>query len=149
MSRALLTFQGHIYWLYDSCLRNEALAVLVSCSFFASFYQNDELTVRRLFYLNPLGYGYSAIFANEFSRLDFQCDQAYTIPRNIPQAGVTGFPDSGVSDNQLCSLPGSVPGQDVISGDAYMAAAFDYYSSNIWRNVSVSLRIDADTSSAF
>lgn len=59
-----------------------------------------------IYYLNPLSYGYEAIFANEFSRINvgshvwlqnsadsqLTCDSAYTIPRNIPAAGITGYP---------------------------------------------------------
>jgi ABC-type multidrug transport system fused ATPase/permease subunit len=90
-----------------------------------------------LFYLNPLSYGYEAIFANEFSRLQMTCDQAYTIPRNIPEAGVTGFPDSGVGPNQLCSIPGSGVGQNTVDGNAYMSAGYSYTYSHVWRNFGI------------
>ena len=99
-----------------------------------------------LFYLNPLGYGYSAIFANEFHRVDFTCDGNYVLPRNIPEAGITGFNENGVGENQLCSVPGSVPGQNIISGDDYMAAAFEYSYSYVWRNVSSLSKYMADAS---
>lgn len=89
-----------------------------------------------LFYLNPLSYGYEAIFANEFSRIDLTCDNSYIIPRNIPAAGITGFPDN-VGPNQLCSISGSVAGQNVVSGNDYMAAAFQYTKSHIWRNFGI------------
>ena len=45
-----------------------------------------------LFYLNPLSYGYEAIFANEFSRINLTCDGSNIIPRNLPAMGITGFP---------------------------------------------------------
>lgn len=86
-----------------------------------------------LFYLNPLSYAYESLFANEFGRIDLICDTNYILPRNIPAAGITGFPDT-VGANQLCALPGSTPGSNVVSGTAYMNAAFTYYSSHIWRN---------------
>jgi len=90
-----------------------------------------------LFYLNPLSYGYEAIFANEFSRLQLTCDQAYTIPRNIPAAGITGFPDNGVGPNQLCSIQGAGVGQNTVDGNAYMSAGYSYTKSHIWRNFGI------------
>ncbi|GFZ48255.1 hypothetical protein JCM24511_06003 [Saitozyma sp. JCM 24511] len=91
-----------------------------------------------IFYLNPLSYGYEAIFANEFSRINLTCDSAYIIPRNIPTAGITGFPDT-VGPNQLCGLTSAQAGQAVISGTQYMNAAFEYYKSHIWRNYGILL----------
>ena len=89
-----------------------------------------------IYYLNPLSYGYEAIFANEFMRIDLTCDEAYTIPRNIPAAGITGF-GSGVGPNQLCSITGSGVGQNSVSGSAYMYAGYEYKSSHIWRNFGI------------
>ncbi|ORY35845.1 ABC-2 type transporter-domain-containing protein [Naematelia encephala] len=91
-----------------------------------------------LFYLNPLSYGYEAIFANEFSRIDLTCDTSYIIPHNIPAAGITGFPDT-VGPNQLCSLAGSVAGQNSVTGSDYMNAAFQYRKDHIWRNYGILL----------
>lgn len=85
-------------------------------------------------YLNPLFYGYEALFANEFSRITLTCDATYTIPTNIP--GVSGYP-AGVGPNQMCSLPGSTPGSDRVTGTAYMHAAFQYSKAHIWRNYGV------------
>lgn len=90
-----------------------------------------------LFYLNPLSYGYEAIFANEFSRIQMTCDQAYTIPRNIPEAGITGFPDNGVGPNQLCSITGAGVGQNTVDGNDYMSAGYSYSKAHIWRNFGI------------
>ncbi|WVQ86013.1 hypothetical protein IAT38_008181 [Cryptococcus sp. DSM 104549] len=89
-----------------------------------------------IYYLNPLSYGYEAIFANEFSRVNLECDTNYIVPRNIPAAGVTGFPDT-VGPNQMCSIFGSTPGDGTVSGSAYMATGYSYYHSHIWRNFGI------------
>nr|ODN90094.1 ATP-binding cassette transporter [Cryptococcus depauperatus CBS 7841] len=89
-----------------------------------------------IFYLNPLSYGYEAIFANEFSRINLTCDSSYTIPRNIPSAGITGYPDT-LGPNQMCSIFGSSPGNPQVSGSAYMAVGYDYHKSHIWRNFGI------------
>ncbi|EIW69828.1 hypothetical protein TREMEDRAFT_43505 [Tremella mesenterica DSM 1558] len=89
-----------------------------------------------IYYLNPLSYGYEAIFANEFSRIDLTCDGAYILPRNIPSLGITGFSDT-VGPNQLCSISGSTAGQGVVTGTSYMNAAFQYEKAHIWRNYGI------------
>lgn len=38
---------------------------------------------------------------------------------------------------QTCSLPGSTPGSLNIVGDAYMATAFEFSYSHIWRNLGI------------
>ena len=64
------------------------------------------------------------------------CDQANTIPRNIPSAGITGFPDN-VGPNQLCSLVGSGVGQNSVDGNDYMYAGYRYTYSHVWRNFGI------------
>lgn len=91
-----------------------------------------------IFYLNPLSYGYEAIFANEFSRISLTCDSSYTIPRNIPEAGITGYPDT-LGPNQMCSIFGSTPGDPNVSGSDYMAVGYSYYKAHIWRNFGILL----------
>lgn len=89
-----------------------------------------------LYYLNPISYGYEAIFANEFSRLELTCDSSYSVPRNIPGSGITGYPDN-VGPNQLCSLPGSGVGQNLVDGNDYMYAGYEFTKSHIWRNFGI------------
>lgn len=89
-----------------------------------------------LTYLNPLYYGYEALFANEFSRINLKCDSSYIIPTNLPQAGITSYP-SGVGPNQMCALPGSKTGSDVVTGTDYMHVAFQYSYSHVWRNFGI------------
>ncbi|KAL7421564.1 ATP-binding cassette transporter snq2 [Cryptotrichosporon argae] len=91
-----------------------------------------------LFYLNPLSYGYEAIFANEFSRITLTCDTTYIIPHNVAAAGITGYPDT-VGANQLCGLTGATAGENAVAGSAYMAAGFQYYKAHIWRNYGILL----------
>lgn len=91
-----------------------------------------------LYYLNPLNYGYEMIFANEFSRINLTCDSTYVISRNIPEAGITGFPNN-VGPNQLCSLFGSGVGQHSVTGTDSMYAGYEYKKNHIWRNFGILL----------
>ncbi|CAK9786637.1 ATP-binding cassette transporter [Cutaneotrichosporon oleaginosum] len=115
-------------------------SILISLMVSYAGYMIPQFAMKRwlfwISYLNPLYYGYEALFANEFSRITMRCDANYIIPTNIPQLGITGYP-SGVGPNQMCALPGSSPGTDMVTGTAYMAAGFQYSKAHIWRNFGV------------
>lgn len=115
-------------------------SILISLMVTYTGYMIPQFEMKRwlfwISYLNPLYYGYEALFANEFSRITLTCDSNYIIPTNIPAAGITSYP-SGVGPNQMCALPGSTPGSGVVTGTAYMETAFQYSKSHIWRNYGV------------
>ncbi|KAK4686950.1 ATP-binding cassette, subfamily G (WHITE), member 2, PDR, partial [Tremellales sp. Uapishka_1] len=121
---------------YDVAARLASL--LISTMVIYAGYMIPVFAMKRwlfwLFYLNPLSYGYEAIFANEFSRLNLVCDSNYIIPRNID--GITKYP-TDVGPNQLCSISGSVPGQNTVSGTLYMQTGFEYHKDHIWRNFGI------------
>jgi ABC-type multidrug transport system permease subunit len=54
----------------------------------------------------------------------------------MPHLGITGYP-SGIGANQMCALPGSSPGTDIVTGTAYMTAGFQYSKAHIWRNFGI------------
>jgi ATP-binding cassette subfamily G (WHITE) protein 2 (SNQ2) len=123
---------------YDVAAR--LASVLISAMVTYAGYMIPVFTMKRwlfwIYYLNPLSYAYEAIFANEFSRIELQCDSSYTIPHNV--GSITKYPNN-VGPNQLCSLPGSGVGQNSVSGTAYMAAGFEFAKSHIWRNFGILL----------
>ncbi|KAL9019649.1 MAG: hypothetical protein Q9185_003114 [Variospora sp. 1 TL-2023] len=43
-------------------------------------------------------------------------------------------PDYGDIAHQACTVPGSVPGTDLIPGDSYLRQAFQYETYDLWRN---------------
>ncbi|KAK5006697.1 hypothetical protein LTR28_006185 [Elasticomyces elasticus] len=80
-----------------------------------------------LSWLNPLQYGFECLMANEFSNREIQC-----VPPNLVSQG-----PGASSRYQACALPGSLPGQTVVSGAAYIRASFNYSRSHLWRNVGI------------
>ncbi|KAK4969905.1 hypothetical protein LTR28_000452, partial [Elasticomyces elasticus] len=80
-----------------------------------------------LSWLNPLQYGFECLMANEFSNREIQC-----VPPNLVPQG-----PGASSQYQACALPGSLPGQTVVSGAAYIRASFSYSRSHLWRNVGI------------
>lgn len=80
-----------------------------------------------LHYLNPIYYAFEILVANEFHGVLFTCSAI--IPAYTPLVG----------DSFICSQTGAVAGQDYVSGDAYIAASYDYYYSHVWRNFGILL----------
>ncbi|KAI5860920.1 ABC-2 type transporter-domain-containing protein [Durotheca rogersii] len=87
---------------------------------------------RWLNYIDPLGYAFEALMANEFHGREFPCTGF--VPN--PLVPGYGFADVG-PNNRACSSPGSVPGRDTVNGDAYINSAFRYYYENRWRNFGI------------
>ena len=77
-------------------------------------------------WLNPIFYAFEILVANEFHGRDFECSQF------VPTYGQNG-------QTFICSTLGAVAGERTVSGDAYIAAAYGYYYSHVWRNFGILL----------
>lgn len=66
--------------------------------------------------------------ANEFHNLNLSCSPNDIVPRGA---------DYTDSQYQTCLLTGSAPGSVVVSGDAYLDAAFDFHYDKIWFNLGI------------
>jgi ABC-type multidrug transport system permease subunit len=78
-------------------------------------------------YIDPLGYAFESLMVNEFHGRDFTCTQF------VPDPGFPGYENVG-PNNRVCSSPGSVAGQNFVSGEAYINSSFQYYNEHKWRN---------------
>ncbi|KAJ5143326.1 uncharacterized protein N7515_002113 [Penicillium bovifimosum] len=76
-------------------------------------------------WLNPIFYAFEGIISNEFHGRRFDCMDH--IPSSTFQQGLSF----------TCAYVGSVPGQSYVSGDAYIAASYDYSYTHIWRNYGI------------
>lgn len=74
-------------------------------------------------YLDPVAYGFEALMVNEFSGRDFPCSNF--------------VPSYGSRENSVCSTVGSVNGQPVVNGDAYLQSTYKYNNSHRWRNFGI------------
>lgn len=79
-------------------------------------------------WINPIAYGFEAAMVNEFNGREFPCH--YFIPSGPFYNAVT-------PEQRACAVQGSVPGQDSVSGTAYVQAAFGYKYGNRWRNFAI------------
>ncbi|KZT54856.1 hypothetical protein CALCODRAFT_437933 [Calocera cornea HHB12733] len=87
-----------------------------------------------IYYINPLNYGFQSLLENEMGRIDMDCVGSYVVPNN----GLTlnKYPNE-VGPNQVCTLPGSIPGQASVAGSDYVQAAFSMNVHWIWRNFGI------------
>ncbi|KAK1701651.1 ABC-2 type transporter [Colletotrichum lupini] len=79
-------------------------------------------------WLNPVYYGLESVMLNEFIGRDFRCS-------NFVPMG-PGY-DSVAANERVCSTAGSVPGQDMVSGTAYLSTSYSFENSHRWRNFGV------------
>ncbi|OAA64160.1 ABC-2 type transporter [Akanthomyces lecanii RCEF 1005] len=81
-------------------------------------------------YLDPVAYAFEALMVNEFHNRNFTCN------RFVPSPAISGYEDVS-SANRACDTVGSVPGQNFVSGDAFINSKYKYYRSHKWRNVAI------------
>ncbi|KAL1622598.1 ATP-binding cassette transporter snq2 [Neofusicoccum ribis] len=80
-----------------------------------------------LYWINPMAYGFEAVFSNDFRGRTMTCSGDLVVPRG-PDA-VSGF--------QSCAIGGSDSNSLKVSGERYLDAAYQYRPRNIWRNFGV------------
>ncbi|KAJ5972447.1 CDR ABC transporter [Penicillium vulpinum] len=71
-------------------------------------------------YLNPLYYAFESVAANEFGDLSYQCSASDLAPSG------PGYTDMA---HQVCTIVGSQPGDDLLSGASYIRAQYGFETS--------------------
>ena len=75
-------------------------------------------------------YAFESMMVNEFSSEAFSCSETDVVPRG------QGFTDSRF---QTCAVPGSSPGNLVVSGQPYLSTEYHFQSDHLWRNVGINI----------
>lgn len=104
------------------------ITLLITTSGYMIQYQSQQVWLRWLFWINPLGLMFSAMMENEFSRIDMTCTAESLVPSG------PGFTNPA---HQVCTLPGSKPGSLAVSGSDYIRTGFSYNPEDIWRNFGI------------
>lgn len=78
-------------------------------------------------WINPIFYAFEILLANEFHGVNFPCD-------SIVPSG-PGYAPTG--NNFMCNVEGAVTGENFVSGDRYIQAAYQYSWSHAWRNFGI------------
>lgn len=115
--------------LYEAMVPATVLLLsLVIYTGFAINVTNMHGWSRWINYINPIGYAFESLMANEFHNRRFNCST--TIPTG---PGYENMP----SDGWVCSGTGAKAGQDYIMGDDYIELSYEYYNSHKWRNLGI------------
>ena len=88
---------------------------------------NDYIWFGWIYWINPVGYAFEAVLANEFSDRTMDCAPSQLVPQgpNVDPA------------YQGCALTGAQPNSNKVSGSDYLNVSFSYSRSNLWRNFGV------------
>lgn len=78
-------------------------------------------------WINPVFYAFEILIANEFHGRDFPCSNWVPL-----YPGLDG-------PTFICATVGAVAGETTVSGDAFIAASYEYYYSHVWRNFGILL----------
>ncbi|KAL1957037.1 hypothetical protein VTO42DRAFT_6414 [Malbranchea cinnamomea] len=98
--------------------------LVLTCGYLIQW-QSQQVWLRWIYYINPLGLGFSAMMMNEFKRLTMTCEDDSLIPVGPGYDNLT---------HQTCTLAGSAPGSNIIPGSNYLKLTFSYDPKDQWRN---------------
>jgi hypothetical protein len=102
--------------------------VIFSLSLLIIWRYGDSDLGNRIYWIDPLAYGFSALLANEFKDTVLPCVATNLVP-NGP-----GYTDSTY---QACTgVGGALPGAVSVTGEQYLGS-LSYSSGNIWRNFGI------------
>ncbi|ROW08214.1 hypothetical protein VMCG_03081 [Cytospora schulzeri] len=101
------------------------ITFFVTTSGYLIQYQSEKLWLRWIYYINILGLAFSSMMENEFGKIDMTCTGQQLIPSGEGYGNIT---------HQVCTLAGSKPGTDRISGTDYVTQGFSYAPKDLWRN---------------
>ena len=110
-----------------------AYFALLAYSLYAGFASPIQTLPRWSFwinYINPIGYVFEALVANEFHGRRFPCSEF--VPSGAGYETITAL-------ERACMAVGSVAGESTVSGDAYIKEAFQYSYSHRWRNFGITM----------
>ncbi|KAF5256007.1 hypothetical protein FOXYS1_13544 [Fusarium oxysporum] len=83
-----------------------------------------------LYWLNPLGYGFEALMANEFNSQHIDCVGSNLIPHGAE------YQETDVGHQSCAGVGGSERGAVSLSGNAYLDS-LSYNNAHIWRNFGI------------
>ncbi|BFZ59965.1 ATP-binding cassette transporter snq2 [Saitoella coloradoensis] len=80
------------------------------------------------YWINPIAYGFEALVANEFGRVNFTCTDSNLVPSGRMYTNIA---------NQVCTLAGAVTGTNLVIGSEYIKLTYNYVVSHLWRNFGI------------
>ncbi|RMZ85443.1 hypothetical protein DV737_g853, partial [Chaetothyriales sp. CBS 132003] len=127
---ALFRLVGAAFSTFDGASKVSGLLVAVSVTYIGYMIPKTDMHdwFVWIFWINPLAYAFEAIMGNEFHGKDIQCVSFNLVPNGPAYAN---------TDSRACAgVGGAVPGQDYITGDAYLKS-LSYSHSHLWRDFGI------------
>ncbi|RKP00957.1 hypothetical protein CXG81DRAFT_1071, partial [Caulochytrium protostelioides] len=106
-------------------LNSISLLLLISTTGFLLTLQQLPGWYVWIYWINPIAYGFRAIYANQFNGLRLECIEPQLIPSGPAYANVP-------LANRACASFGGGPGVTSIAGADYLYAQLGYRPSDIW-----------------
>lgn len=121
---------GSFYHSLSAAMTPSTFALLVLCMYtgFAIPTNSMHAWSRWINYINPVAYVFEALMANEFHDRQWPCTTLIPSGSDYANSSIT---------NRVCSVLGSEFGESTVSGDKYLAVAYEYYWSHRWRNFGI------------
>ncbi|KAI5309246.1 hypothetical protein KEM55_003687 [Ascosphaera atra] len=95
-------------------------------------WDNAQVWLRWMYYINVLGLGFAGMMVNEFKRINMTCTHNNLVPSG------PGYDDLS---HQVCTLAGGDPGSPIIQGRDYLSATFQMYEGDLWRNFGIMIAL--------
>jgi ABC-type multidrug transport system permease subunit len=111
-------------------LAPSSVLLLIICLYtgFAIKIQYMQVWLGWLRWLNPVHYGFESLMTNELVGRMFECVSF------VP----TGPDYSSIEASQrVCTVPGSTPASNFVSGTSYLETSYGYRNAHKWRNVGI------------
>ncbi|XBW37428.1 hypothetical protein QEN19_003009 [Hanseniaspora menglaensis] len=128
----LFRFVGSATKSFPEAMVSASVILLAFCMYAGFNIPNTSMLgwSKWIYWINPLQYVFESLMINEFHGVHFDC--ASYIPSG---SGYANVPDTA----KICSTLGSVTGQSYVTGDAFLAAQYNYQHSKKWRGFGVGL----------
>lgn len=108
------------------------ITFFVTTSGYLIQYQSQQVWLRWIYWINALGLAFSAMMSNEFGRVELTCTDSQLVPSG------EGYDDI---NHQVCTLAGSKPGTNQVSGSDYIIEGFSYNPNDLWRDWGIILAL--------
>ncbi|KAK4126834.1 hypothetical protein N657DRAFT_566035 [Parathielavia appendiculata] len=108
------------------------ITLMITTAGYLIQYQSEQVWLRWIYYINPVGLTFSALMENEFGRSTMTCTAESLIPAGPEYIDI---------NHQVCTLAGSNPGTLQISGSDYIEKGFSYNPGLLWRDWGIVLAI--------
>ncbi|KAF7965972.1 hypothetical protein HWV62_40705 [Athelia sp. TMB] len=114
---------------FNEAIRFSVLALNVIVVFIGYVIHRPQMNwMKFLSYINGISYVFEGFMVNEFTYA-IPCAAASIVPFGAPAPSGTAY--------QTCAFPGNTPGSLSVPSASYLATAFGYSHSHLWRNVGV------------